>query len=62
MTPSSLGMTIHQAKGREWNHVGIRLDEGEVGLLAAGLDQSVEAGRRLYVALTRARHTLRIVA
>jgi DNA helicase-2/ATP-dependent DNA helicase PcrA len=50
------GMTIHQAKGREWDHVGIRLTAGEVARLATGLDPDVEADRALYVALTRARH------
>lgn len=56
------GMTIHQAKGREWDFVGVRLTETEAGRLAAGLDQSVESDRALYVALTRAREGVRIVA
>jgi DNA helicase-2/ATP-dependent DNA helicase PcrA len=50
------GMTIHQAKGREWEHVGVQLTSAEVAVLSAGLDQSMENHRALYVALTRARH------
>lgn len=50
------GMTIHQAKGREWDHVGIRLSASEAARLSAGLDRNVEADRALYVALTRARY------
>jgi DNA helicase-2/ATP-dependent DNA helicase PcrA len=49
------GMTIHQAKGREWNHVGVRLSDGEAQSLAGGLSQGIESHRALYVALTRAR-------
>jgi DNA helicase II / ATP-dependent DNA helicase PcrA len=56
------GMTIHQAKGREWDFVGVRLSEAEVGRLATGLDQSVESDRALYVALTRAREGVCMVA
>ena len=50
------GMTIHQAKGREWDRVGIRLTENQIGRLHAGLDRDDEEDRKLYVALTRARH------
>lgn len=50
------GMTIHQAKGREWDNVGVRLSATEVGHLATGLDSDVETHRLLYVALTRARY------
>jgi len=56
------GMTIHQAKGREWDRVGVRLGTAEVSRLAAGLKQSVEPDRALYVALTRARQHVRSVA
>jgi DNA helicase-2/ATP-dependent DNA helicase PcrA len=49
------GMTIHQAKGREWDHVGVRLSPAETEILAGGLDPDVETHRALYVALTRAR-------
>jgi len=50
------GMTIHQAKGREWDFVGVRLSSSELASLASGLDQSREQDRAVYVALTRARH------
>lgn len=56
------GMTIHQAKGREWDHVGVRLRDAEIVRLANGLDRDVESDRALYVALTRARYTVRRVA
>jgi DNA helicase-2/ATP-dependent DNA helicase PcrA len=55
------GMTIHQAKGREWDRVGVRLSDGESARLAAGLEREVEADRALYVALTRARYEARKV-
>jgi DNA helicase-2/ATP-dependent DNA helicase PcrA len=47
------GMTVHQAKGREWPVVGLRLRDGDVARLGAGLKHSFD-GRVLYVALTRA--------
>lgn len=56
------GMTIHQAKGREWDRVGVRLTDRERGRLAAGLDRDVESDRALFVALTRARFAVRMVA
>ncbi|MFB4305059.1 UvrD-helicase domain-containing protein [Actinomadura sp. GTD37] len=49
------GLTVHQAKGREWNNVGVRLTENESALLSTGLRSGQESHRRLYVALTRAR-------
>jgi DNA helicase-2/ATP-dependent DNA helicase PcrA len=52
------GMTIHQAKGREWDNVGVRLSDTEIGHLAGGLDPEVETHRALYVALTRARYAV----
>lgn len=55
------GMTIHQAKGREWHHVGVRLSDGEMARLASGLDRNNESDRALYVALTRASETVRMV-
>lgn len=55
------GLTIHQAKGREWNHVGVRLDASELASLSTGLDQSKEHDRAVYVALTRARKDVAIV-
>lgn len=50
------GMTIHQAKGREWDYVGVQLSPTEVAHLGVGLDPQVEKDRALYVALTRARY------
>ncbi|MEE4598936.1 UvrD-helicase domain-containing protein [Streptomyces sp. DSM 41524] len=50
------GMTCHQAKGREWDRVGVRLEEADTAALRRGLDPTDEAHRALYVALTRARH------
>jgi DNA helicase-2/ATP-dependent DNA helicase PcrA len=50
------GMTVHQAKGREWDRVGIRLSERERAILSGGLDPSTEDHRPLYVACTRARY------
>jgi len=49
------GMTVHQAKGREWNRVGVRLSEEERATLAGGLRVENERHRQLYVACTRAR-------
>lgn len=56
------GMTIHQAKGREWDRVGVTLSNSQISRLGDGLDQTVEADRAIYVALTRARHYVRLVA
>ncbi|RSS46545.1 UvrD-helicase domain-containing protein [Streptomyces sp. WAC08241] len=50
------GLTCHQAKGREWNRVGVRLEEADEEALRRGLNPGDEAHRALYVALTRARH------
>lgn len=49
------GMTIHQAKGREWDNVACRLTDAEVAALATGLTRASEKHRQLYVACTRAR-------
>lgn len=51
-----LGLTCHQAKGREWDRVGVRLEESDAAALRKGLDPGDEDHRALYVALTRARH------
>lgn len=56
------GMTIHQAKGREWNRVGVRLGQTELSSLASGLDRSKEHDRAIYVALTRARQHVGLVS
>lgn len=55
------GLTVHQAKGREWPRVGVALVDSELARLATGLSQSAEADRRLYVALTRAKQTARLL-
>ena len=52
------GMTIHQAKGREWASVGVHLVPDEVHHLAAGLSQERHSDRALYVALTRAKRSV----
>jgi DNA helicase II / ATP-dependent DNA helicase PcrA len=49
------GLTVHQAKGREWYNVSVRLAENESAPLSTGLRSDQESHRRLYVALTRAR-------
>lgn len=49
------GLTVHQAKGREWDSVGVILTDAESSRLGAGLSQGNDADRRLYVAFTRAR-------
>ena len=55
------GMTIHQAKGREWNAVGVRLKQAQKDRLRRGLSENNPDDRALYVALTRARENVRIV-
>jgi DNA helicase-2/ATP-dependent DNA helicase PcrA len=55
VVPLIPGLTVHQAKGMEWQHVGVVLSAAETGLLAAGLDPDDEPSRCLYVACTRAR-------
>ncbi|MFE0808822.1 UvrD-helicase domain-containing protein [Streptomyces sp. NPDC058848] len=56
------GLTAHQAKGREWNNVGVLLTNSERETLAAGLVQTREDHRTLYVALTRAKQTTHRIA
>lgn len=55
------GMTIHQAKGKEWSAVGVRLKPVQVERLNAGLSEDNADDRALYVALTRARETICLV-
>lgn len=50
-----LGLTTHQAKGREWDTVAVRLDDSDTRALRCGLERDNEDHRKLYVALTRAR-------
>jgi DNA helicase II / ATP-dependent DNA helicase PcrA len=55
------GLTIHQAKGREWEQVGVALTAPEQSRLTAGLTQASATDRALYVAFTRAkRHAFSI--
>jgi DNA helicase-2/ATP-dependent DNA helicase PcrA len=49
------GLTTHQAKGGEWDMVGVRLTDSERRILAAGLSVTEDTHRKLYVACTRAR-------
>lgn len=49
------GLTTHQAKGGEWEVVGIRLKDTERAALAAGLSSAEDMHRKIYVACTRAR-------
>ncbi|ORW86909.1 hypothetical protein AWB92_24805 [Mycobacterium sp. IEC1808] len=53
------GMTVHQAKGREWDVVACRFTDSEVEHLARGLTNANEKHRQLYVACTRARYATR---
>ncbi|WP_259403157.1 UvrD-helicase domain-containing protein [Microbispora sp. H10670] len=46
-------VTVHQAKGREWPRVGVRLTSGEKAALDAGLNEGNDDHRIIYVALTR---------
>jgi DNA helicase II / ATP-dependent DNA helicase PcrA len=52
------GMTIHQAKGREWASVGVHLVPDEAHHLATGLSQERHSDRALCVALTRAKRSV----
>lgn len=49
------GVTAHQAKGREWDRVGVCLGATERWSLQRGLRSHQESHRILYVACTRAR-------
>jgi DNA helicase-2/ATP-dependent DNA helicase PcrA len=51
------GLTAHQAKGREWDVVGLCLTPSEREALAGGLTVHEDTHRKLYVACTRARRT-----
>lgn len=55
------GMTVHQAKGREWTHVALHVGPGQLSRLAAGLEQGRAGDREIYVALTRAKESVRLV-
>ncbi len=49
------GLTVFQAKGREWERVGVVLSQAQAATLAAGLQELEEEHCIIYVALTRAR-------
>jgi DNA helicase-2/ATP-dependent DNA helicase PcrA len=55
------GLTVHQAKGKEWRNVAVRLKPGQVARLVNGLSETNAEDRLLYVALTRARESARLV-
>lgn len=57
-----LGMTVHQAKGHEWDNVGLVLTATELQHLASGLSSDFENDRVSYVALTRARRSSRLIS
>lgn len=48
------GLTTHQAKGGEWQAVGVRMTPEERKALARGLTVARDTDRKLYVACTRA--------
>jgi DNA helicase-2/ATP-dependent DNA helicase PcrA len=52
------GVTVHQAKGDEWNYVGVCLNTNQEAALRRGLDENNEHHRILYVAVTRARKVI----
>ena len=52
------GMTVHQAKGREWDRVGGRLTVPQLERLASGLAVDEADDRLIYVALTRAKRSV----
>ncbi len=50
------GLTTHQAKGGEWDIVGVLLSDNERRALGAGLSVGQDTHRKIYVAATRARY------
>lgn len=50
------GLTTHQAKGGEWDIVGVLLSDNERKALGAGLSVGQDTHRKIYVATTRARY------
>ncbi len=50
-----VGLSVHQAKGREWDVVGLALKDTHVAHLDGGLSYTESTHRELYVACTRAR-------
>ncbi|WP_158675589.1 3'-5' exonuclease [Nocardia stercoris] len=51
------GLTVHQAKGREWDRVGVVLNSEQEHMLGEGLRELEPEHCVLYVALTRAKYT-----
>ncbi|MFE7802897.1 UvrD-helicase domain-containing protein [Nocardia sp. NPDC057440] len=51
------GLTVHQAKGREWDRVGVALNSEQERMLNEGLRELEPEHCVLYVALTRAKYT-----
>lgn len=51
------GLTVHQAKGREWDRVGVALNPAQERMLDEGLHELEPEHCVLYVALTRAKYT-----
>lgn len=49
------GLTVFQAKGREWDRVGIVLTPEQIASLASGLRELDEEHSIIYVAITRAK-------
>lgn len=49
------GLTIFQAKGREWDRVGVVLSRSQISTLASGLHELDEEHSIIYVAITRAK-------
>lgn len=50
------GLTVFQAKGREWGSVGVVLSRAQVATLASGLHALDEEHCIIYVAITRAKY------
>jgi DNA helicase-2/ATP-dependent DNA helicase PcrA len=50
------GLTVYQAKGREWPRVGVMLTSRDKELLASGLRELQDEDCVIYVALTRAKY------
>lgn len=50
------GLTIHQAKGREWDTVGVAFNSSHHETLLRGLSVTEPLHRQLYVGCTRARY------
>ena len=49
------GLTVFQAKGREWERVGVALSRNQIDALKSGLRELEEEHCIIYVAITRAK-------